>query len=144
MPLVNLFPHVIFVGLLPPTISNPIAISLGAIAGALSRYYLTLWCAERYGTSFPYGTFVINLSGALVMGFFNTLVLEQAMTSPELRLMIATGFLGSYTTFSTYTLDTANLLRTGNYQPALIYWTGSAVLGILGLEIGSLVAKTLL
>jgi CrcB protein len=125
------------------TIRHPIAISFGAIAGALSRYYLTLWSSERFGTSFPYGTFVINLSGALLMGFFNTLVLERVNISPDLRLMIAVGFLGSYTTFSTYTLDTSVLLRTRNRRTALFYWAGSAVLGVLGLWLGSFLASRL-
>ena len=64
-----------------PNIRIPIAISLGAIAGALSRYYLTLWFSDRFDTSFPYGTFFINLSGCLVMGFFATLAVEQIAIS---------------------------------------------------------------
>ncbi|MBH8565277.1 fluoride efflux transporter CrcB, partial [Nostoc sp. CENA67] len=109
----------------------PIAISLGAIAGALSRYYLTLWFAQRFGTSFPYGTFFINLSGCLAMGFFATFAVEKvAIISPEIRLMVATGFLGAYTTFSTYGLDTIGLLRSGAWLSATTYWAGSAILGI--------------
>lgn len=97
-----------------PVIRAPLAISFGAVPGALSRYYLTLLLARWLGTSFPYGTLIINLSGALVMGFFVTLTLERAITAPDLRLLIAVGFLGSYTTFSTYALDTSMLLRTGS------------------------------
>lgn len=125
-------------------IRNSVATSLGAIAGVLSRYYLTLWFSQRFGTSFPYGTFVINLSGALLMGFFSTLVLERVVTSSELRLLVAVGFLGSYTTFSTYALDAATLLQTGKRKTALFYWAGSAVLGVLSLKVGSFFAKSLL
>lgn len=77
-----------------PAIRAPIAISLGAIPGALSRYYVTLFFAQWLGTSFPYGTFVINITGALVMGFFVTLTLERTITSPDLRLMVAVGVFG--------------------------------------------------
>jgi CrcB protein len=124
-----------------PVIRASFAISLGAIPGALSRYYLTLFLARTLGTSFPFGTFVINITGALVMGFFVTLTLERTITSPDLRLLIAVGFLGSYTTFSTYALDTSVLLQSGNKGLALFYWLGSAVLGFLSLEIGSFLAR---
>jgi fluoride exporter len=120
----------------------PIAISLGAIAGALSRYYLTLYFAQRFGTNFPYGTFFINLSGCLAMGFFATLAVEKfAIISPEIRLMIATGFLGAYTTFSTYGLDTIGLLRSGSWLSATTYWAGSAILGIICVQLGVFFAR---
>ncbi|MFN6568730.1 fluoride efflux transporter CrcB [Dendronalium sp. ChiSLP03b] len=120
----------------------PIAISLGAIVGALSRYYLTLWFAQYFGTSFPYGTFFINLSGCLAMGFFATLAVEKvAIISPEIRLMVATGFLGAYTTFSTYGLDTIGLLRSATWLSATTYWAGSAILGIICVQLGIIIAR---
>ncbi|MFH7027141.1 MAG: fluoride efflux transporter CrcB [Heteroscytonema crispum UTEX LB 1556] len=123
-------------------IRSAIAISLGAIPGALSRYYLTLWFAGRFGTSFPYGTFFINVSGCFAMGFFATFALDKvAIISPEMRLMVATGFLGAYTTFSTYGLDSINLLRTGNLLTATFYWGGSAILGIIGVQLGVILAR---
>ncbi|MEG4444289.1 CrcB family protein [Microcoleus sp. AT9_B5] len=79
-----------------PNCRVPIAISLGAVASALSRYYITLWFASRFGTAFPYGTFFINITGCLAMGFFITLACERMPTIPsEVRLMVATGFLGA-------------------------------------------------
>ncbi|MBD2666847.1 hypothetical protein B6N60_01065 [Richelia sinica FACHB-800] len=125
-----------------PSIRQPIAISLGAIAGALSRYYVTLWVTQQFGITFPYGTFVINLTGCLGMGFFTTLAIEKmAITSLEIRLMIATGFLGAYTTFSTYGLDTINLLRSGHFLTATCYWAGSAILGIICVQLGIIIAR---
>jgi CrcB protein len=125
-----------------PNLRIPIAISLGAIAGALSRYYLTLWFAKTFGTGFPYGTFFINLSGCLIMGFFVTLVLERVTTiPPELRLMATTGFLGAYTTFSTYGLETFVLLRDRTYTTAGLYWAGSAILGIVSVQLGVILAR---
>lgn len=124
-----------------PAIRNPIAISLGAIAGALSRYYLTLWFAQRFGTTFPYGTFFINLTGCLAMGFFATLALERVdLISPEVRLLVAVGFLGSYTTFSTYGLDSVLLLGR-KFAVAGFYWLGSAVLGVIGVQLGVMLAR---
>ncbi|GAB4202536.1 MAG: fluoride efflux transporter CrcB [Coleofasciculaceae cyanobacterium] len=108
---------------------------LGAIPGAISRYYFTVICTQQFGTIFPYGTLIINLSGALLMGFFSALF--QLIGSPShLNLLITVGFLGSYTTFSTYELDASNLLRTGNYKKALLYWFGSPLLGLICVEIG--------
>ncbi|UBF29036.1 fluoride efflux transporter CrcB [Kovacikia minuta CCNUW1] len=126
-----------------PEVRAPIAVSLGAISGALSRYYLTQWFAQWLGTGFPFGTFFINITGSLVMGFFVTLTLQRAISSPDLRLFVAVGFLGAYTTFSSYSLDTANLLQTGNRGLALFYWLGSPVLGLIGLELGSFLARKL-
>lgn len=125
---------------LDPTLSSSIAVSLGAIPGALSRYYLTVTFSKWFGASFPYGTFFINLSGSLLMGFFATLAIEQVIPSRELQLLITTGFLGSYTTFSTYALDTSVLLRRDRAK-ALFYWFGSSILGGICLEIGIVIAK---
>ncbi|HEY9635076.1 MAG TPA: fluoride efflux transporter CrcB [Coleofasciculaceae cyanobacterium] len=128
--------------MLSPDIRNPIAICLGACAGALSRYYLTLWFAQRFGTSFPYGTFFINLTGCLCMGFFVTLVLERAVNiPPDVRLLVTVGFLGAYTTFSTYGLDTVTLLRSRTLEVAGFYWVGSAVLGIVCVQLGVVLAR---
>jgi fluoride exporter len=123
-----------------PALRAPIAISLGAIAGALSRYYLTNWFTHQFGSHFPHGTFFINLTGCLAMGFFITLTLEKSIP-PDLRLLIATGFLGAYTTFSTYGLDTTNLLNSGRVSAATLYWSGSAILGVLCVQLGGMLAK---
>ena len=129
--------------MLQPTIRDPIAVSLGAIAGALSRYYLTLWFT-RFGANFPYGTFFINLTGCLIIGFFTTLALQQTSAiSAEMKLLVAIGFLGSYTTFSTYGLDTVKLLQGGNLWLAGLYWAGSALLGIAGVQLGIILAEKL-
>ena len=120
-----------------------LAISLGAIPGALCRYYITVGFEQWLETAFPFGTFVINLSGAFLMGFFTSLALQRSMISPELRLIIAVGFLGSYTTFSTYELDSEKLLTTSQWQMPL-YWIGSPLLGVLCLELGSYLGRRVL
>jgi fluoride exporter len=133
---------------LDPHLRAPIAISLGAIAGALSRYYLTGWCTSQWGTTWPYGTFIINLSGCFLMGLVATLAAATGPTliSPELRLLLTTGFLGAYTTFSTYGLDTVTLAQNQRPIGALGYWAGSAVLGalavVLGGQLGAVIARS--
>ncbi|HBL12652.1 MAG TPA: fluoride efflux transporter CrcB [Cyanobacteria bacterium UBA11162] len=125
-----------------PNLRVPMAISLGAIAGALSRYYLTLWFAKNFGTAFPYGTFFINLTGCLGMGFFVTFALERmAIIPPEVRLMVTTGFLGAYTTFSTYGLESVSLLRDRNFSVMSFYWSGSAILGVISVQLGIMLAR---
>jgi fluoride exporter len=130
-----------------PAFRSPFAISFGAVGGALSRYYFGLWLAKYLGASFPYGTFVINVSGCFVMGFLTTLVLRRAIPCrmrtaalhPDLWLLVTTGFIGSYTTFSTYEIDTASLLSHDLFL-AFIYWFGTALLGLLSLLLGNALA----
>jgi len=119
----------------------PVAISLGAVAGALSRYYITLWFANRFSTVFPCGTFFINITGCLAMGFFITFALERVPVPIEVRLMVTTGFLGAYTTFSTYGLETSALLRDRSYTSAAVYFAGSAVLGVIAVHLGITLAR---
>jgi len=120
----------------------PIGIAIGAIPGALGRYYLTLFFTQRLGTNFPYGTLIINLSGSLLMGFF-AVGLSRLGEPAHLNSLILVGFLGSYTTFSTYQLDTSNLLKLGNYRKALLYWLGSPILGFICVELGIALALQL-
>lgn len=126
----------------PLTFSAPIAISLGAIGGALSRYYITLWFVQKFGTVFPFGTYFVNLTGCLVMGFLATWLVERSpAVSPEIRLLLTTGFLGAYTTFSTYGLETVVLLRQQQLVGALLYWLGSAVFGVVSVFLGAFLAR---
>ena len=118
-----------------------LVISLGGILGANARYLVSLYIAERFGTAFPYGTFLINVTGSLVIGFFLTLATERLPIDPLWRLFFATGFLGAYTTFSTYTYEAALLLRAGEYGPALVYLFGSVLVGMLGVFAGMLAAE---
>lgn len=132
--LLNLLNKALRVLKVNPAVRAAIAISFGAIPGALSRYFLTLVLTDWLGSGFPYATLMINLSGALFMGFFTTLALARAV-SADLRIMITVGFLGSYTTFSTEALDTDTLLWRGSIDAALVYWAGSAILFDLRLMI---------
>ncbi len=121
-----------------------IAISLGAIAGALARYYITLLFQYILGDNFPSGTFFINVTGCLLMGFFATIASQPINNiSPEIRLLLQTGFLGAYTTFSTYSLETLNLINTEKYVLATLYGAGSAIIGIIFVQLGVLIGKNI-
>ena len=119
------------------------AIALGAVLGANARYLLTIFVAERIGAAFPYGTLLINLSGSLIIGFFLTLISQRLAVDPLWRLFFATGFLGSYTTFSSYTFEAALLLRDGAYLPALLYLAGSVLGGMIAVVAGIMAAERL-
>jgi len=118
-------------------------IAAGGVLGANARYLVGLYVAERLGTHFPYGTLIINVSGSLVMGFFMTLVIERLALDPRWRLFFATGFLGAYTTFSSYTYEAAVLLRAGMITSTVVYLAGSVLAGMLGVLAGIAAAERL-
>jgi CrcB protein len=121
----------------------PVWIALGAIPGALSRYYLTLLYTQRFDGDFPFATLLINLSGAFGIGFLAT-VLQEMSAEQWLNGLLTVGFLGAYTTFSTYALDFSNLLKLGNTKRALLYGLGSPIGGFLAVEMGITLARYLL
>jgi CrcB protein len=123
--------------------SPSLLIGLGGALGAIARYLVSTWAAGRFGTGFPYGTFFINISGSFLIGFVLTVVVDQVSTSSAVRLLIATGFLGAYTTFSTFAFETVALFRQGDTRPALINALGSAALGVSGAMAGILLAALL-
>lgn len=118
-------------------------ISLGAIAGANLRYWVGDWVAQRVGASFPFGTLLVNLSGTLLLGIFLTLATERFLIDPRWRVLVAIGFCGSYTTFSSYTYESLNLILTGQTTLGLLNLFGSALLGgmvmFAGIYIGRLI-----
>jgi len=120
-----------------------LTISLGAVLGANLRYLVGLYAVERFGASFPYGTLFINVSGSLAIGFFLTLGYERLSLPPLVRLFFATGFLGAYTTFSTFSFETAALIREGAYLAALTYVAASMVGGMIAVFLGIVVAESL-
>ncbi|MDX2096783.1 MAG: fluoride efflux transporter CrcB [Leptolyngbyaceae cyanobacterium bins.59] len=115
--------------------SIPLVIAMGAIPGAIVRYALTEWMKAKFGDRFPYGTFVINLTGCFLAGLCFILLTRFPQYPKELDLLIRIGFLGSYTTFSTYGYDTLTLSRKNN-RMAGVYWAGSAILGFLAVYLG--------
>lgn len=115
-------------------------ISLGAILGANTRYLIGGWAAQRLGVSFPYGNLIINLSGSFLLGLFMTLVTERFLIDPRWVTLVAIGFFGSYTTFSSYTYESLKLVIAGQQTLGLLNLLGSSILGgiaaVLGLIAG--------
>ncbi|MCC7104691.1 MAG: fluoride efflux transporter CrcB [Chloroflexi bacterium] len=120
-----------------------LVISVGAVLGANARYLVGLYVADRLGAGFPHGTMLVNVSGSLAIGFFLTLATERLAVNPLWRLFFATGFLGAYTTFSSYTFEAAALIRDGAYLAGLWYLGGSVLLGMVGVLAGIGLAQRL-
>ena len=118
-------------------------ISLGAVLGANCRYWLGGWAVERFGAAFPYGTLIINVSGSFLLGLLITLLTGRLGIGPEWRLLAAVGFLGAYTTFSTYTYESISLILEGKLGLGMLNLFGSSILGglavLLGIWLGRLV-----
>lgn len=118
-------------------------LALGAVTGAVLRYYSSLWAASQFGTAFPVGTLLINTAGSFVLGCFLTLATGRLALSPETRLLVATGFCGSFTTFSTFSYETLGLVEQGRYGTAALYAGGSVALGLLAVAAGAALARSL-
>ena len=128
---------------LPKDMETFLLISTGAILGANLRYWVGGWAAERFGTSFPYGNLIINLTGSFILGFFITLATDRLLLDPRWRVLVAIGFLGSYTTFSSYTFESMSLILDNQWLPGLLNLFGSAFLGGLAVFLGILLARAI-
>ena len=130
-------------------LNNPLyipslSVALGAIPGVVSRYLLISWLNNsNFANLFPLGTFAVNVSGAFLMGLVSSLMFERWGLSEEIRLCLTTGFLGSYTTFSTYELEAVNIFMDKTWLDGGLYWLGTPVLGIIGFSLGAILAKRL-
>jgi CrcB protein len=118
-------------------------IGIGGFLGANARYLVGGWIAERYGTSFPYGTLIINVSGSFMLGFFLVIISERLLAHPNWRLFFAIGFLGAYTTFSTFSFESLALIQERSYLLALTNMVGSVVLGLIAALGGMAIARLL-
>ena len=118
-----------------------IAIALGGSAGAMSRYWVTSTVYQWLGHEFSYGTLIVNVLGSLVMGFLAVVLVERFDVSDEIRLGIMVGFLGSFTTYSTFAMDTIHWFDTGAVIKALAYVFISVLFCVLGAWAGLLTAK---
>jgi CrcB protein len=120
-----------------------VAIAVAGALGALARYGLDGAVSRRLPTSFPWGTFVVNISGSLVLGFLLTLMTERLTTEPWLRSALAIGFLGAYTTFSTLQYETYRLLEDGALGLAATNVFGSAAAGLVAVYLGVVAGRAL-
>jgi CrcB protein len=120
------------------------SVAVGGALGCVSRYYLTAVIQQRAGASFPAGTLVINITGSLLLGFIMRYALQSGVVSAETRTLLTSGFCGGYTTFSTFSYETAMMLEDGEYGRASLYIGASVVLALAGTLLGFAAANRLL
>ncbi len=116
-------------------------IAFGGASGAVFRYWVSTSISRWLGDGFPYGTLTVNLIGSIIVGFLTILLADRLNVSNEVRLGLIVGFLGAFTTFSTFALDTVYLIDNGAILKAVTYGLFSVVLSVLGVWAGILAAK---
>lgn len=126
-----------------PQVIILISLALGGSVGAVARYAISLGLPTETGR-FPWGTFLINLSGSFVLGFLLITLIEQFPMGRLARPVFGTGVIGAYTTFSTFMVEAVQLIRAGRSEIAVAYLGGSLVLGLLAVTIGMLGARAIL
>ena len=117
-------------------------IGLGGALGAISRYLTSGWVQTLSESFFPWGTMAVNVLGSLVLGFL-MVWLQSTAASAEVRSLITVGFLGSFTTFSTFSYETSVMLRDGEWWRAGGYTAGSVLLGLMAVGAGAFLAAAL-
>jgi len=116
-------------------------IAAGGALGSIARYWVGSSIAGRVGIRFPYGTLIVNVTACVIIGFSMTYLGRRAEISPAWRFLIPVGFIGAYSTFSTYEWETLTSLRAGAFSIAALYAVGSLILGLLAVWGGSALAE---
>lgn len=111
-------------------------IALGGALGAIARYSVGVWVYERVGTRFPYGTLVVNVTGCFLIGLALTILGARLELNPAWRYAIPTGFIGAYTTFSTFEYETLHAMQNGQVGTAFLYFGTSLLMGFVGIWLG--------
>jgi CrcB protein len=120
-----------------------ILIGLGGFAGAIARYAVDGWVTDLARGSFPWGTLAVNISGSLLIGLLFGAMVERGLISADLRGPLMIGFVGAYTTFSTYMLESWRLIEGGAWLLAAANLAGSVLLGTAGIIIGLAIGRTI-
>lgn len=118
-----------------------IYIALGGALGSIARYSVGSTIVSRLGTKFPYGTFVINITACVIIGFSLTYLNKRVGLNPAWRFLVPVGFVGAYSTFSTYEWETLSTIRSGAFLEAALYAFSSLFLGLVAVWVGILIAE---
>jgi CrcB protein len=110
---------------------NILLVALGGGVGSVARYLCQRWVSELFAYPWPFGTFMVNVSGCFVIGVILGIADKNSLITSEWRLLLATGFCGGYTTFSAFAVENTGLLRAGHFWSAGLYIGLSVLLGIL-------------
>jgi CrcB protein len=117
-------------------------VGIGGFLGSIARFWLGAYVTYRMGARFPYGTFVINISGSFLIGLIVTILAERSHWSPNWLYLIPIGFIGAYTTFSTFELEAFRSIRAGDLLLALLYVTLSVAVGFIAVWLGVAAGRT--
>ena len=117
----------------PSWLQQSLVVGAGGFLGALARFWVGTWINSRYNGLFPWATFVINITGSFILGFVATLLFNRVLVNPNWRFFVTVGFVGAYTTFSTFEYETAQL---GSSWQAMGNLAGSVVAGYLAVWLG--------
>ena len=117
------------------------ALAAGSLFGGFARYFMAGAVYRALGTSFPYGTFLVNITGCFLIGLFDCLATERFVLDPTARLLLMTGFCGAFTTFSTLILETSNLMKSGDFARAALNAVGSVIVGLIVFRLGALAGR---
>ncbi len=118
-------------------------VGIGGFLGSVLRFWMGSFIGGRLGARFPYGTFVINVSGSFLVGMIVTVLATKAHWSPNWRYLIPIGFIGGYTTFSTFEFETLRLAQDGQMLMAILNVTLSVVVGFVGVWAGAVAGKAI-
>lgn len=114
-------------------------VALGGGVGSVLRYLVSVWFSKQLSGAFPWGTFVVNITGCLFIGFLFGLIARFGLH--ELRLLLIVGFCGGYTTFSAFSVENLRLIETGNYMLFILYVVTSVLLGLIAVLGGNALSK---
>lgn len=122
-----------------------LAVALGGALGTVGRYFISGMVANTFGETFPWGTLIINITGSFVIGFFSTLTAPDGrlMVSSTSRQFVMMGICGGYTTFSSFSLQTLNLMRGGEWVPAAGNVLGSVIFCMIAVWLGAISATAI-
>lgn len=118
-------------------------IAAGGALGSIARYWVGSAISGRMGTRFPYGTLIINITACVLIGFSITYLGKRADLSPAWRFLVPVGFIGAYSTFSTYEWETLSTIRSGAFALAALYVVGSLIAGLAATWCGVLLAESI-
>ncbi len=118
-------------------------VGAGGFFGAMCRYLVAGWAADRFGGLFPFGTLIVNIVGSFLLALFITLSVERLLISPAWRLFLAIGFLGAFTTFSTFAWETDSLIRDAEWLAAAVNILGNVLAALTAVKLGTVLAKLL-
>ena len=116
-------------------------IGAGGFIGAISRYLVGAWVGQKWGRSFPLGTFCINISGSFLIGLLMTLLTEKLMVDARWRLFLVVGFLGAYTTFSSFEYETGKLFSDGEWLLSAANVVLSVFFGFAAVKLGEIIIR---